>query len=166
MEEIVVGTITRTRGLKGEARLSSLASHHEVLFAPGSAITLVRGEKRLSTTVATFRVLPQGEFVSFTGLSDINLVLPWINSSLLIPRSSLSTLSEGEYYQSELIGLTARQGGVAVGTVSEVRHLPAGYYLVITKADGKSSLVPFRSELVTLDLAHHAIDIIEMEGLL
>lgn len=71
-----------------------------------------------------------------------------------------------EYYDHQLVGLSAYQDGVLVGLVSEVLHLPAQDVLAVRTPAGAEVLVPFVEQVVPrVDVAAGRLDVTGVEGL-
>ena len=69
------------------------------------------------------------------------------------------------WYDHQLVGLTARRDGVAVGTVVRVDHMPAQDLLIID-ANGREVMVPFVKAIVTnVDIAAGIMDVNPPTGL-
>ena len=87
----------------------------------------------------------------FEGVSSREAAEALRGSLVEIDRDALPPLEPGEYYHSDLIGLPCVDGdGTAIGVVASIEDFGAGELLDIRKADGKSSLIPFREGIANL----------------
>lgn len=77
---------------------------------------------------------------------------------IAVPRSSLPTQDEGEYYWSDLIGLTVvNEAGVPLGTVKNLLETGANEVLSV-QGDGGEILIPFvASAIKQVDLKSRTI---------
>ncbi|MBI5626270.1 MAG: ribosome maturation factor RimM [Nitrosomonadales bacterium] len=77
---------------------------------------------------------------------------------IAVPRSSLPEQDEGEYYWSDLIGLTVvNEAGVSLGTVTSLLETGANEVLSV-QGDGGEILVPFvASAIKQVDLKNRTI---------
>ncbi len=67
-----------------------------------------------------------------------------------VPRSSLPKEAEGEYYWSDLIGLTVvNEADVTLGTVANLLETGANEVLVV-RGDGSEILIPFVASAIKL----------------
>ncbi|WP_420384618.1 ribosome maturation factor RimM [Novosphingobium sp.] len=70
-------------------------------------------------------------------------------TTLAVPRSALPPLGEGEYYHADVIGLPAvSTDGTALGTCIAIDNFGAGDVLEVRRPDGKTFMVPVRTEAV------------------
>ncbi|MDD3478631.1 MAG: ribosome maturation factor RimM [Candidatus Izemoplasmatales bacterium] len=166
MNYVLVGKILSTHGLKGELKVLSSTDFKVERYGVGKTV-FVKSEDGFSPfQVVTYRSHKGLDLISFQGYQDINLVNSFLGKEIYgidIPRKHLK---KNEYHIQDLIGLEVFQSNVQVGKIEDVRMYPAGDYLVI-KTASDTKLVPFRDEFVLhVDLTHHRVEIVEMEGLL
>ena len=70
-------------------------------------------------------------------------------TSLVVPRSALPPLTEGEYYHADLIGLEARDSeGRVLGKVAAIHNFGASDVIELMRADGDSVHLAFTRETV------------------
>jgi 16S rRNA processing protein RimM len=87
----------------------------------------------------------------FDGIGDRSAAEALRGSLVEVDRSALPPLEEGEYYHADLVGLPAVDAQEAVvGIVAAVENYGAGDLLEIELADGKRSLIPFKSGIADL----------------
>ena len=73
--------------------------------------------------------------------------------------SVVPPLEEGEYYHADLIGLPAvDRDGHQLGRIASVQNYGAGDLLEIEAADGKRSLIPFKTGIADLDDERIVVD--------
>jgi 16S rRNA processing protein RimM len=142
-EQLIVGTIGRAHGLRGQVTVRPRTDSIEERFAPG--VVLQAAGRPL--TVASFN-LQQGRlvvaFAEVAGRSaaeELRGVDLWAEG---VP----DAIGEDEYHDTELIGLVAVDPeGTRLGEVTAVRHHPSQDLLVLRTAAGVR-MVPFVMELV------------------
>ena len=139
-ERIALAAVAGAHGVKGELRLKLFTDSidslkcHSTLFIGGA-------ERKLQSV----RPGPSGAVARFDGIADRSAAEGLRGSLVEIDRSALPPLEEGEYYHSDLIGLSCVDNeGKPVGTVVAVENYGAGDLLEVERADGKRSLIPFR----------------------
>jgi 16S rRNA processing protein RimM len=137
---IILAAIAGAHGVGGEVRLKLFTEtveslkRHERLYA---------GERPL--TLQSVRAAGRGAIARFVEIGDREAAEGVRGQLLLVPRSALPPLEQGEYYHADLIGLACEdQGGGVLGTVVGVENFGAGDLLEIEKPDGKRALVPFK----------------------
>jgi 16S rRNA processing protein RimM len=91
----------------------------------------------------------RGNIARFAEVPDRTAAERLRGTALTIPRSALPPLEEGEYYHADLIGLPCiTPAGEPLGEVVSVENFGAGDVIEIAKPDGKTFMVPMRSEAV------------------
>jgi 16S rRNA processing protein RimM len=164
----VVGRIGRPQGIKGEVTVEVRTDDPDDRFATGRVLQ-TDPEERGPLTVEASRMQGKYLVVRFAGPTDRNDAEALRDTVLRISTADLPPLAEeDEYYDTQLIGLTALlPDGVELGTVSDVLHLPGGDVLVIARPHGTEALVPFVKFIVpTVDLAAGTLLVEPPEGLL
>ncbi len=140
---VTLAAIAGAHGVTGEVRLK--------LFGEGvAALSAHRAFNGGSLTLKKLRDDGKGGAIArFAEITDRNAAEALRNTVLTIPRSSLPTLGEGEYYHADLIGLSVfSDDGAALGTVTAVENYGAGDVLEIERPDSKRFMVPMRAEAV------------------
>ncbi|MGD0230486.1 MAG: ribosome maturation factor RimM [Syntrophorhabdales bacterium] len=144
MKFIPVGRVVSTHGLRGEVKFryyneSSTASlQYPTFFADRSGTKI---------ELKPSRIRPQGDLflISFRGLEAVEDVRFLLRGELFVREDDLPPLEEGEYYDYQLIGLTAvTEQGRRVGTVKDVMHTGANDILVVEGAS--DVLVPMTED--------------------
>jgi 16S rRNA processing protein RimM len=139
-DRIALAAVAGAHGVKGEVRLklftdsaANLARHDHV-FVGG-----------VDRELEAVRDASSGAIARFSGLADRTAAEGLRGSLVEVERSALPPLEEGEYYHSDLAGLTCVDGdGAQVGTVVGVENFGAGDLLEVELPDGRRSLIPFR----------------------
>lgn len=164
--EVVVGSIGRAHGIKGDVAIELRTDEPERRFEPGSHLRIEGTRRELTVTDARWhsgRLL-----VHFAELADRTAVEK-ARGSVLVVDVDPDELpeEEDEYYDRQLVGLMAlRADGSELGRVTQVVHMPAQDVLAIATGAGER-LVPFVSELVpSVDLAAGTVQLAEVPGLL
>lgn len=158
-----IGKILNTHGLKGDLKVQVITDFDR--FEKGSTVYLLYKDE-----YKTLKVLKKSEYgphilVRFENHEDINLVEKWKGSELFITEAEQEVLPEGEYYYHQLIGLEViNENGDHRGVVTQIREVPQGNLLVVTKPDGKNALIPFRDEFIK-KVSQFRIIVKEIEGL-
>jgi 16S rRNA processing protein RimM len=162
---IVVGRIGRPQGIKGEVTVEVRTDDPEDRFAPGRVLTTETG----TITVESSRMQGKYLVVAFEGVLDRNQAETLRDTMLSIDTADLPPLAEeDEYYDTQLIGLTAElEDGSVLGEVADVLHLPGGDVLAVRRPHGLEALVPFvRAIVPTVDLEAGRLLVLPPEGLL
>lgn len=103
----------------------------------------------------------------FKGVDTISDAERLRGSDVLIPFSERAEISEGEYYQSDLLGCQMfALDGRLLGTVEDWQETGGTPLVEVTRPDGNELLVPFaRSIFRKIDLERRRIEVDLPEGL-
>ena len=162
---VVVGRIGRAHGVRGEVAIDLRTDEPDRRFAPKA--TLVAGARTL--TVAKARWHSGRLLAAFVEVPD-RTAAELLRGTLLEAEVDPDELpsDDGEYYDRQLIGLSARTtSGDVVGEITSVTHHGQQDTLVLRSGSGNEVLVPFVAEIVPeVDLAGGYVVITEVPGLL
>ncbi|MDO5534771.1 MAG: ribosome maturation factor RimM [Propionibacteriaceae bacterium] len=162
--DVLVGTIGRAHGLRGEVSVHVRTDEPERRFAVGASLT-ASGRPR---TVASARWHSGTLLLGLSGVTDRTAAeaLRGVELWASVPADE-APAEDGEYWDRQLFGLTVLDAdGEPAGTIAEVLHLPAHDVLVVSTARGER-LVPFVNEIVpVVDLAAGHVRLAAVGGLL
>lgn len=145
---VVVGTIVRPHGIRGEVVVDPRTDQPVERFGPGRALL---GSHGTPLHVATSRPHAGRLLVRFDGIVDRNGAEGLRGVVLEAESDPPSQLDDPDVYpDGMLVGLSARtRSGEPLGTVVAVEHLPMQDLLVLAHPDGFDVQVPFVSAIVT-----------------
>lgn len=163
--EVLVGTLGRPHGLRGELAVHVRTDEPERRLAPGASVLLDGTRERV---VASARWHSGVLLLGLVGVTDRTAAeaLRGLDLWARVPADEVPA-DDDAYYDRQLVGLEVRDAaGAAVGTVTSVLHLPAQDVLAV-RTSGGERLVPFVTELVpVVDLAGGYLQVADVGGLL
>lgn len=161
-EQVIVGTVGRAHGLRGQVTVRARTDNVEQRFAAGAVVT----SDGRTLTVAGHSWLNGVLLVSFEGVTDRTSAEALRGAELWADGIAEPTAAD-EYADLILIGMdVVAPDGSALGTLVAVQHNPAQDLLVVRTAGG-DRLVPFVEALVPeVDLAGRRIVVDPIPGLL
>jgi len=131
MKWIPVGRVVSTSGLKGEVKFYYYNEVKEEFFDHASLFAL-KGEEYIELKPEGARYTKSLFYFSFHGLTTIEEVSFLVTKELFVREEDLRPLDSDEYYDYQLIGLTAINiDGSPLGKVGSVMHTGGGDILVI-----------------------------------
>lgn len=152
-DQIIVGMISGSFGVKGEVRLKSFCADPAAL-ADYTPLTTETG-LTIAQVVLTGQI--KGGFTArLSGVVTKEEADALRNVALYARRAMMPSLPDDEYYHADLIGLTVLDtGGKPLGTVKAVLDHGAGAILELAlPAQSQTVLLPFtRAAVPTVDLA-------------
>jgi 16S rRNA processing protein RimM len=171
-EHLIVGTVQKPHGIKGELFVRLETDRPDAVFAAGRALVLGDAHGTPSGDVLTVeraRAFKGGMLVKAAGLGARTPELDELRGrTLLIPRDQAEAPAEDEVFYHDLLGMkvvTAAEG--EVGTVDEVYDAPAGPMLSVRRKGAKELLIPFVREMIRrVDPAQKVLELDLPAGLL
>lgn len=165
MNYLKVGTILKTRGLKGEVRIYSTTSFARERFKKGNKLYLKQDEDYIELTIKAKSNDGTYDLLTFEGYETIEAVTPFLKHDLYIIKEE-HPLKKGYYYFSDLNGCTILNDGLDVGIVINVEEYNGLVYLRI-KTNHKDLLLPFNEAFIKkVDIEQKRIDVSLIEGML
>jgi 16S rRNA processing protein RimM len=169
-EQLLVGRVAKAHGIGGELAVDVHTDDPDERFAPGAVLNARLRDRSVRTlTVSTARPHATRLLVRFAEVPDRTTAESLRGAQLLVDAADLPPSEDPDaFYDHELEGLAAvLADGTEVGTVREIARGPGGELLVVARADGTESLVPFVREIVPeVDVAGGRVVVDPPEGLL
>jgi len=143
---VCLGIIVGAKGLRGALRIKSFTGQPEDVGAYGP-VTL-EGENRKRR----LRVVDKAKGVlvlHIDGVEDRAEADALKGKRFFVDRAALPSVDEGEFYHTDLIGLSVRiKDGEELGSVEAIYDFGGGDIIDVKCTDGTSVLVPFTKEAV------------------
>ncbi|HWK89409.1 MAG TPA: ribosome maturation factor RimM [Longimicrobium sp.] len=171
-EYLIVGSVQKPHGIKGELMVRLETDRPGVVFAPGRELLLGDAEGRPSggtLTVERARPFKGGMLVKVPQHGGRTPEVEALRGrTLLIPREQAAPLDDDEVFYHQVIGLKVMADGVQVGVVQELYDdAPSGPLLSVRREGKKELLIPFVKGMVRrLDAAQGVLELEAPAGLL
>ncbi|APG45735.1 ribosome maturation factor RimM [Phaeobacter porticola] len=152
-EQICVGAIAGSYGVRGEVRVKSFCAMPEDIE---SYVPLSNEDGSQTYSLTLNRAIKNGFSANIGGVETKEQADALKGVRLFAPRDRLPNLHDDEYYHTDLMGLEVYDtGGTLLGVVKSVQNHGAGDLLeIIMPTDSKTVLLPFTLTAVpTVDLA-------------
>lgn len=114
MDNVFVGKIVNTHGIKGEIRIVSDFEFKARVFKVGN-IVIINGQEFI---IASYRVHKNFDMITLEGFNDINQVLSFKGLNLFVKRSDLD-LKNDDYLLEDLIGMNIQIRDELFGNVED-----------------------------------------------
>jgi 16S rRNA processing protein RimM len=166
-DTVVVGRIGRPHGVRGEVTVEVRTDDPDLRFVVG-AVLRTDPAARGPLTVTGKRWHREVLLLTIEGIDSRESAETLRNTELLVDVADLPALEDPEeFYDHQLVGLTARfPDDTVLGEVVAVRH-EGGDLLVVRRSEGGEALIPFVTAIVpTVDLAGGVLVVDPPEGLL
>lgn len=149
-EEIVIGEIVSTFGIKGEVKVRPDTDYPERFLQLRKAELLMPDDSHKTLDIENIRFHKGVALFKFAGVNDLTTAEGLRRSFLVIAASERVELPEDEYFLHDLVGLRVyTTGGRDLGDLTEVIKGPANDAYVTTE-----TIIPaLKSVVIKVDLA-------------
>ena len=162
MEQVIVGKIVNTHGIKGELKVNVSTDFIEERFQKGKHLLIDDHGTMVDMTVATHRIHKGHVLVSFVDFQDINKVEKYKGCTVYAYKDE-TLLNDGEYYVGDLIGCEVYNRGMLIGTLKDVQLYEHHDVLVVSGT--QKILIPYVDAFVkNEDIENKRIDVELIEG--
>jgi len=166
-ERVVVAEILKPRGIRGELLARSETD------IPGRLELLHKAQAHLASgenvAVEVEKAWQHQEdwVLKFAGVDSIEQADLFRGAELWVPAAERGALPEGEFFQSDLVGLNVVESATA-GTLGVVEGIEeyGGPPLLVVRYLGREVLIPFVPAICDVDLAARSIRVTLPDGLL
>jgi 16S rRNA processing protein RimM len=170
MSYLKLGTIIKTKGLKGEVKVFSSTDFAEERYQKGNIVYLVNEKKgeEIPVHVHSYYFNQGFDYVSFEEMQDINLVEKYLKYDIMVKKEELPPLDKDTYFFSDLkLCLVYDQDGQEIGIVNDVENFTSRATLRISLKGGKELLLPFIKDvfITKVDIENKRIDVKLIEGM-
>lgn len=138
---VVVGKVAGVYGVKGWVKIRSFTEPEENIFnyAPWRLESMTPA---LELRVLDGRFHGSGLVAQLEGITDRDQAAKLVGQYIFVPRACLPELGEGEYYQTDLLGMrVVNLDGVEFGHVDQIMETGANDVLVVIGK--RERLIPF-----------------------
>ncbi len=169
MEQVTIGKIVNTVGLRGEVKVYVITDFPRERFKKGQRVSLYLedADERIDTVIATARKSQNCYILTFKNMSTIDDVQKYIGRLLLVDKQP-EHLPKDFYYHSDLVGCRVfDENNQVIGQVSKVEDYPAHRTLRISRQEASDVLIPFIQVFIkNVDIEKKEIIVHIIEGML
>lgn len=167
LQELQVGVITQTHGIRGEVKVFPTTDDVN-RFKKLKEVILDTGKERLTMEIESVKFFKQYVILKFRGYDSINDIEKYKRAKLLVTRDKAVKLKKDEYFIADLIGLkVVTEDGESFGTLKDVLATGANDVYVVERPDASEVLLPaIRECILNVDMEQGCISVHIMDGLL
>ena len=163
---VLVGTIARPHGLRGQVAINAATDFPEERFQTGASLWTKSGSTVTALRIESVRFQNRRPIVGFADHASIEQAESLVGSELRIAEQALQPLDAGAYYHHQLVGCDVVAADRLVGTVARVDEAAGGSLLVVHSERGEV-LIPLATDIcVAIDIDGRRIEVAPPEGLL
>lgn len=166
-ELILIGRVVHGHGIHGKLRIVYYNEDKTSFFRYRKILLRDSFGQLEPFEVTDARIHRKFIIVQFKGFDNLDQAERLVGASVLVEKSALPELEEGEYYWADLIGMEVSNAkGDRVGEVSDI--IPTrGADVFVIKAHERELLVPATEEVIReIDLTSRRMVICPVEGLI
>lgn len=142
-EFVPVGKISGAFGVKGWVKIYSFTDPRDNILRYSPLYISLKGEW-VEAKVVGGQVQGKGIVMGLANVTDRDQVIALVGSELAIKKTQLAPAEDGEFYWSDLIGLTViNTQQETLGTVDHLLETGAHDVLVVMDNDKEERLIPF-----------------------
>ena len=162
---LLIGTIARSHGNKGQVIVNPESDFMDERFRPGATVLI--GEMLRPVKITTARFHQGRPVIGLEGVETIDDAERLAGAELKMPASEMGQLPGGTYYRHDLVGSRVEDtDGRLIGQVSAVEGPMEGSRLVIAAPHGEV-LIPLVADIcVEVNPAAKRIRVAAPDGLL
>jgi 16S rRNA processing protein RimM len=160
MDKIATGKIRTSHGVKGYVKVMSFSGDFSHFFDL-EEVTLVKGSEEKTLQIETMREAGKDLLVKFQGIDTPEDARKYNGFDIYVERDQASSLNDGSYYLSDLIGCDVFFDGKKMGVVKAFfDNTPEATVEVKLESDGSMQLMLMRDEFVKdVDIASKRIEL-------
>jgi 16S rRNA processing protein RimM len=157
-KRVEIGVVGRPHGVRGALHVFLHNPASEILNEVESIFLDAGGADAAAYRIAEVRRAGKGCVVALEGVDSRDRAEALTGARVLVLRSALPRLDEGEYYVDDLMGLEVRSSGRILGTVTGSRA-QGGIEVLTVRGEVHDIDVPLVEEyIVAIDLAAARIE--------
>lgn len=166
-DELQVGVITQTHGIRGEVKVFPTTDDAN-RFKKLKEVILDTGRERLELEIESVKFFKQFVILKFKGYDSINDVERYRQGKLLVTRDKAVRLKKDEYFVADMIGMrVVTDEGEEFGVLKDVLATGANDVYVVGRENDTDVLLPAIKECVkNVDMDRHVMMVHIMDGLL
>ena len=151
MDNVFVGKLVNTHGVKGEVRIKSDFELKSKVFRKGVKV-IIKGNE---FTINSYRVHKEFDMVTFVGFNNINDILYLKGSNVFVKREELE-LDNEDYILSDLIDMEVICNDEVVGIVTD--YTTGMNPLLCVNHNNKTYYIPLKGDFITrVDVMNHKV---------
>jgi 16S rRNA processing protein RimM len=166
-ELILVGTVARAHGNKGQVIVNPETDFPDQRFAAGNVLLVAQAGMTVERTIASVRFQQGRPIVGFAGVDTMDDAEALAGAELKVPAGSLPPLPGNTFYRHDLVGCEVKDtSGRMIGTVTGVEGPLEQSRLVVESERGELLIPMVEGICVSVDPAAKTIVVDPPDGLL
>ncbi len=166
-DTLEIGVVVKPHGIRGELKVKLHFEGSDSLAAADSVLLRHPDGRVTSHAVESARASGKFALLILEGVAGRNQAEALREAVVLVQRSVLPPLEEGEYYLVDLVGCSVYLAGEVFGVIRAVRPDPSVDTLVIETTAGETVEQPLGDAWVgAVDVAARRVELLNDDGLI
>jgi 16S rRNA processing protein RimM len=166
-ELLLVGTVARAHGNKGQVIVNPATDFARERFAIGNELVVEHGGRSTTRRITAVRFHDGRPIIALDGVGAMSDAESLAGAELKMPASALGALPANTFYRHDLVGCDVRDtAGHAIGRVTDVEGPMEQSRLVVAGANGELLIPMAEGICVSVDPGRKLIVVDPPEGLL
>ena len=162
MQEMEIGKIVNTHGLKGHVKVEPWCDGIET-FEYLDSIFIKGTEYNIESVKPHKNIF----LLKLKNIDDINIAEGFKGAIITADREKLPPLPEGTYYITDIIGLEVYEDEKYIGKISDWIETGSNNVYVIKRPKGKDVLIPAIDDVIKkIDIENKTMSVKLLEGLM
>lgn len=166
-QNLQVGVITSTHGIKGEVKVYP-TTDDAARFKALKEVILDTGKEQIPLEIENVKFFKQYVILKFKGIDNINDIEKYRKMPLLVTREDAVELEEDEYFITDMIGMRVlTEDGEDFGILKDVMETGANdVYVIDSDAHGEVLVPAIHECILKVDIKKQEMWIHLLDGLL
>ncbi len=166
MSYIKLGTILKTRGLKGNVKVYSTSDFASLRYKKGAKVLLKNDEKIIEVEVLNYTSDGKFDYLTFKDYDTIEKITPFLNFDIVLNKEE-SILPKGYYFHDDLIRCKIFENNIEIAKVIDVEEYSSYKSLrIVFLKNNKTFLLPFIKQFIKkVDIENYRIDVELIKGM-
>ena len=167
MELLLVGTIARAHGNKGQVIVNPQTDFAHDRFAVGHEMVIEQGGRSTTRRITAVRFQGGRPIVALDGIDTMDDAEALAGAELKMPAGSLGALPANTFYRHDLVGCEVKDtAGRAIGRVTDVEGPLERSLLIVASGRGEVMVPMANGIVVNVDTVARQIVVELPEGLM
>jgi 16S rRNA processing protein RimM len=166
-DTLEIGVVVKPHGIRGELKVKLHFEGSDSLASADSVLLRHTDGRVTSHALESVRASGKTTLLMLEGVSSMNAAEALREAVVLVKRSALPALEDGEYYLVDLVGCEVFLAGALLGVVRAVRPDPSVDTLVIETPTGETVEQPLGDAWVgAVDVSARRVELLNDDGLI
>lgn len=163
---VLMGKVAATHGIRGQLRVVAYSGLTETFLSIGSLFLRDAAGRLQEHEVSSVSAHGKKLLITLKGFSNINQVLHFVGSEVLLHREQLPPPEEDEYYWFDLVGMkVVTTDNRFLGVLESIIETGSNDVYVVASGETEYLIPALADVVVSVDVAEKRMTVTPVEGL-